>query len=84
MTAARKQTDKEPAEQPTFEETMERLEEIVRRIEAGEIGLEASIAEYEKGVGLIKRCREILDQAQQRVETLSKQSPTKKDSGQER
>jgi exodeoxyribonuclease VII small subunit len=84
MPPARKHNEKDPNEQPTFEETMESLEEIVRRIEAGEIGLEASIAEYEKGVGLIKRCREILDQAQQRVETLSKQGSAKKDSGQER
>lgn len=55
----------------TFEQAVERLEKIIAQIESGEIGLEQSIAEYEKGVGLIRRCREILDQAEQRVKQLS-------------
>jgi exodeoxyribonuclease VII small subunit len=56
----------------TFEQALEALEEISRRIEAGEIGLEDSIAEYEQGVALIKRCREVLAKAQQRVDELQR------------
>ncbi len=57
---------------PTFEAALAQLEEIIERIEAGELGLEDSIKEYERGVGLVRRCREVLDTAQQRVEELGK------------
>jgi exodeoxyribonuclease VII small subunit len=57
----------------SFETQLEELEKIIERIEAGEIGLEASIAEYERGVGLIRRCREVLTKAEQRVEELNKE-----------
>ncbi|MFT5422502.1 MAG: exodeoxyribonuclease VII small subunit [Phycisphaerales bacterium] len=58
------------AEALTYEEAVAQLEAILAKIESGEIGLEASIQEYERGVGLIKRCRAILDQAEQRIEHL--------------
>lgn len=59
------------AETLTFERAVERLEAIIGRIESGEIGLEQSIREYEHGVALLKRCRAILEQAEQRVEELT-------------
>ncbi len=59
------------AENLTFEQAVERLEAIIGRIESGEIGLEQSIREYEHGVALLKRCRAILEQAEQRVEELT-------------
>jgi|SRR5690606_33939690 len=59
------------AENLTFERAVERLEAIIGRIESGEIGLEQSIREYEHGVALLKRCRAILEQAEQRVEELT-------------
>lgn len=59
-------------EAPGFEESLEQLEAIIERIEGGEIGLEKSIAEYEHGMELIKRCRAILEKAEQKVEELSK------------
>jgi exodeoxyribonuclease VII small subunit len=58
---------------PTFEQAVQALEKIIERIESGEIGLEQSIAEYERGVALIRRCREVLDRAEQRVEELTGQ-----------
>jgi len=60
----------DPAEM-SFEQALERVEAIIARIESGEIGLEASIDEYERGVALIARCREILGRAEQRVEDLT-------------
>lgn len=56
----------------SFESMIESLEQIIERIEGGEVGLEQSIAEYEKGMALIKRCREVLTKAEQRVEELGK------------
>ncbi|QOJ01836.1 MAG: exodeoxyribonuclease VII small subunit [Phycisphaeraceae bacterium] len=51
---------------------MERLDGIIRRVEEGEIGLEEALAEYERGVGLVRRCREVLATVEQRVEELAR------------
>ncbi len=64
----------DPGEQPSFEQAIEQLEAIIDRIESGEIGLERSIAEYERGVALIRRCRQVLESAEQRVEELQRQA----------
>ncbi len=53
-----------------FEEAMDRVERIIERIESGEAGLEESIREYEAGAGLLRRCRAILERAEQRVAKL--------------
>ena len=42
------------------------------RIESGEVGLEESLAEYERGVTLITHCRGKLDAARQKVEDLTR------------
>ncbi len=59
-------------EKPTFEQAMEKLEGIVEQIESGQIGLAESIAEYEKGVKLIKQCRTILDAAEKKIQLLAR------------
>ncbi len=59
-------------EEPGFETRMDELEALIERIESGEIGLEESIKAYERGVELIRGCREVLGQAEQRVEELSR------------
>jgi exodeoxyribonuclease VII small subunit len=63
--------DPEAASAMSFEHAMAALEAITDRIESGEIGLEQSMAEYERGMRLIARCREVLDTAEQRVAELS-------------
>jgi exodeoxyribonuclease VII small subunit len=55
----------------SFEDALQDLESIITRIESGEVGLEKSLAEYERGVELIRRLRSILKNAEQRVEELS-------------
>ena len=60
---------KEPA--LTFEQSVAQLEQIVAAIESGQIGLEESLAKYEQGMALVKRCRAILDSAEKRIEQLS-------------
>ena len=53
-----------------FEEALRGLESIIGQIEQGEIGLEASIAAYKKGDQLVRRCKAVLDEAEQRVKTM--------------
>src|SRR5262249_8924672 len=55
----------------SFEEALAQLEGIVRDLEDGKIGLEESLARYERGVGLIKRCQSQLRQAEQRIQLLT-------------
>ncbi len=64
----------DPASELGFEEAMDRLERIIERIESGEAGLEESIREYEAGAKLLKRCRAILERAEQRVAKLDLES----------
>ncbi len=56
----------------TFEQALGDLEKIVTEVEQGKIGLEESIEKYEQGMKLIKYCRAILEQAEKRIETISK------------
>jgi exodeoxyribonuclease VII small subunit len=55
----------------TFEQALAELENIVRELEDGQIGLEASLARYETGVGLLKRCYQQLCAAEQRIVQLT-------------
>jgi exodeoxyribonuclease VII small subunit len=54
----------------TFEEALERLEEIARDLEQGELGLEEGLKQFEEGMKLVRFCTKKLDRAQQRVELL--------------
>jgi exodeoxyribonuclease VII small subunit len=53
-----------------FEAAMTRLDAIVEAMEAGEIGVEESIAKYEEAMGLAAHCRRILDEAEQRIQKI--------------
>ncbi len=54
----------------TFEEDLERLEEIIRALEGGDRSLEDAISLYEEGMALSKRCGVRLDQTESRIEKL--------------
>jgi exodeoxyribonuclease VII small subunit len=69
----RSRARKGPAESLPFEEALAQLEAIIEKIEGGQVGLEQSIADYERGVALIRRCREVLKGAELRVEELTEQ-----------
>jgi exodeoxyribonuclease VII small subunit len=60
-----------PTEHLTFEQALAELEGIVRALEDGQTGLEESLARYERGVGLLKRCYGQLRQAEQRILLLT-------------
>jgi len=54
-----------------FEDALKQLEQLTEEIERGEIGLEESIAKYEQGMNLVNTCREILVEAEMRIQKLS-------------
>ena len=54
-----------------FEESIKELTQIVSRIEQGEIALESSLEQYERGMALIKHCKGILEKAEKRIEKIS-------------
>ena len=67
-----KKTRKKPAsDQPGFEDTLKRLEEIVRMLEDGEITLSEALDRYEEGVRLLRHSYDLLEHAERRVELLS-------------
>jgi exodeoxyribonuclease VII small subunit len=59
----------------TFEQAINQLKGIVDQIEQGEIPLQDSLEQYEKGMALIKHCRDILQKAEKRIEKISKEEP---------
>ena len=70
---ARKTPDKDATASPVadFEYSLDALEQLVERMETGELSLEESLAAYERGVGLYRRCQTALEQAELRVRLLS-------------
>jgi exodeoxyribonuclease VII small subunit len=57
----------------TFEQAITELTGIVEKIELGKIPLQESIEQYEKGMALIKHCRDILQKAEKKIEQISKE-----------
>ncbi len=54
----------------TFEQAMEKLEDIVKRLESDTISLEESLALFEQGVHLGRLCSKKLDEVERKVEVL--------------
>ena len=67
-----KKTKKDDTGKLNFEETIKELTDIVGKIEQGRIPLQESLEQYERGMALIKHCREILRKAEERIEKISK------------
>jgi exodeoxyribonuclease VII small subunit len=63
----------------SFEAAIKELTEIVGKIEQGEIALQDSLQQYERGMTLIKRCRTILKQAEERIEKISQPEAESRD-----
>ena len=56
--------------QMTFEDALKALEDVVRKLETGEVPLDDSISLYERGETLRKHCQARLDAAQARIEKI--------------
>lgn len=66
----------------TFEESMARLEQIVRAMERGDVALEESLKLFQEGTELVRNCTKLLDEAQmqiQKVMTAADGSPVMED-----
>lgn len=59
-------------ESQTFESALQRLEEIVKRMEQGNVPLAESLALFEEGTALVSQCSSLLDQAELKVVRLMK------------
>jgi exodeoxyribonuclease VII small subunit len=59
---------------PDFETSMRALEELVDRLEQGDLPLEESLAAFERGVMLTRACQTALKEAEQKVEILLKKA----------
>ena len=70
---ARKPAPDTPDASPVadFEQSLDALEQLVEQMERGDMSLEESLAAYERGVGLYRRCQTALEQAELRVRLLS-------------
>lgn len=75
---------KTPAPPPSsvaqFESSLDELEQLVQKMEKGEMSLDDSLAAYERGIGLYRQCQDALEQAELRVKLLS--DPADPDSAQ--
>ena len=56
---------------PSFEQSLERLEQITQALEQGGLKLEEAIALYEEGIGLVKTCQERLNAAELKISQLN-------------
>lgn len=67
--------DKKTKAPEKFEEAFERLEEIVAKLESGEVALEESLDLYTEGMTLVKFCNQKLTVARDKIEKLSAKDP---------
>lgn len=60
--------------QPSFEDALVELQQIVDQLESGSLGLEDSLRQYERGAALLRRCYGLLESAERRIEVLTGQT----------
>ena len=57
-----------------FEEQIEKLEEIVKELEKGDLNLDDSVAKFEEGIKISKECNKILESAEKKITILVNQN----------
>ena len=62
----------DPVDELDFEQALAALEDLVGRLESGDQPLEQSLADFERGVALTRRCQAALQAAEQKVEILTR------------
>ncbi|MEO5366543.1 MAG: exodeoxyribonuclease VII small subunit [Magnetococcus sp. WYHC-3] len=58
----------------SFEEALERLEQVVRQLESGQLPLEQGLSAYEEGMQLARLCQQRLDDADSVIERLTREA----------
>jgi exodeoxyribonuclease VII small subunit len=75
MKAAKKAANPRPeANGPSFEQAIQRLEKIVADMESAELPLEDVLKKYEEGTRLVRFCAQKLDEAEKKIELLTKRA----------
>jgi exodeoxyribonuclease VII small subunit len=70
-------SDKQPpVERESFEEALDRLEQITRALEGGDIELDQSLALYEEGIRLVRLAEDVIREAEIRIERLHEDGST--------
>lgn len=64
---------KNKTEKVSFEDSLEKLEELVHSLESGELSLDESLKQFEEGVSLYKSCRDQLDKTEKKLSLLTDQ-----------
>ncbi len=59
-----------------FETTLSKLEDIVKKLESGNVGLSESLELYEEGISLSNSCKEMLENAKQKIEVIKNENYT--------
>lgn len=76
---AQKRKSTKEIESLSFEQAIENLTEIVDKIETGQVPLQESLQQYEKGMEMIKHCRKILLDAEKRIEQIAEDQQVEED-----
>ncbi|HZL72763.1 MAG TPA: exodeoxyribonuclease VII small subunit [Planctomycetota bacterium] len=58
---------------PKFEESLKAVEDVVKALESGKLGLEESLEKYEAGIAALKSCYKILEEAEKKIQLLVKE-----------
>lgn len=69
-----KENEQKKLEEMTFEEAMQRLEEVVQKLEAGDVPLEQAVELFQEGMALSKRCSQQLEATEKRIEMLMEEN----------
>lgn len=67
-------TSRKKAESLTFEQSMQELEELVSKMEQGELPLEDALKSFERGIQLARHSQKQLKEAEQKVQILTSQN----------
>ena len=73
---AKKTTGNKNGSDFNFEKSLDELNQIVSKMERGELPLEDSLQYFEQGIGLIRQCQQALKTAEQKVAILTQQAGT--------
>jgi len=66
-------------DQPGFEQALAELENLVAKLESGDLSLDQSLNHFKRGVELTRHCQTVLDKAQRTVEALGQNAANKLD-----
>ncbi len=66
-----------PVESLSFEEAMEEIEQIAGKLTSGNLTLRDCVDSYQRGVALVKRCRDELQEAREQIQVLQADAKTK-------